>query len=73
MNIMKKIKTGIPGLDTLTTGGLPAARATLVVGRSGTGKTIFGLQTAAHFARAGVTRSPVPRVCAPPLPPACGH
>ncbi len=53
MNVMKKIKTGVPGFDVLSAGGLPVGRATLVVGRSGTGKTIFGLQTAAHMARNG--------------------
>jgi circadian clock protein KaiC len=50
---MKKVKTGVPGLDTLTAGGIPAGRSTLVVGRSGTGKTILGLQTACNIARTG--------------------
>src|SRR5690242_14585952 len=54
MSMMKKIRTGVPGFDVLSAGGLPAGRSTLVVGRSGTGKTIFGLQTAAHLARNGV-------------------
>jgi circadian clock protein KaiC len=44
---------GRPGFDVLTTGGLPAGRSTLVVGRSGTGKTILGLQVAAHMCRTG--------------------
>jgi len=44
MNMLKKIRTGLPGFDVLTTGGLPAGRSTLVAGRSGTGKTILGLQ-----------------------------
>ena len=52
--MMTKAKTGVPGFDTLTFGGLPVGRSTLVAGRSGTGKTIFGLQTAAHFARHGL-------------------
>jgi circadian clock protein KaiC len=51
MSAMKKIKTGVPGFDILTAGGLPEGRATLVVGRSGTGKTIFGLQVACFLAR----------------------
>ncbi len=46
-----KLTTGIPGFDLLTHGGIPEGRSTLVVGRSGTGKTVFGLQLAAHFAR----------------------
>ncbi|HXD17741.1 MAG TPA: circadian clock protein KaiC [Vicinamibacterales bacterium] len=51
--MMKKIRTGVPGFDVLTTGGLPAGRSTLVVGRSGTGKTVLGLQIAAHLCRTG--------------------
>jgi circadian clock protein KaiC len=54
MSMMSKVKTGVPGLDILTTGGLPAARATLVAGRSGTGKTILGLQAAAYMSRHGL-------------------
>ena len=49
-----KLTTGIPGFDILTHGGLPEGRSTLVTGRSGTGKTIFGLQVAAHFAENGI-------------------
>lgn len=54
MTMMTKVKTGVPGLDVLTAGGLPMGRTTLVVGRSGTGKTILGLQVAAHLGRTGV-------------------
>src|SRR5919202_2659001 len=46
-----KLTTGVPGFDILTHGGIPEGRSTLVVGRSGTGKTVFALQTAAHLAR----------------------
>jgi circadian clock protein KaiC len=49
-----KLTTGIPGFDILTHGGIPEGRSTLVVGRSGTGKTIFGLQVASHLARHNV-------------------
>src|SRR4029078_503728 len=49
-----KLTTGIPGFDILTHGGIPEGRATLVAGRSGTGKTIFALQLGAHPARAHV-------------------
>ena len=53
MSMLKKIRTGVPGFDVLTAGGLPVGRSTLVVGRSGTGKTILGLQVAAHLCRTG--------------------
>ena len=51
---IEKLTTGIPGFDILTHGGIPEGRSTLVVGRSGTGKTIFALQLAAHLARQGM-------------------
>jgi circadian clock protein KaiC len=51
---IEKIPTGVPGFDTISHGGIPKGRSTLVVGRSGTGKTIFGLQLAAHLSRHGV-------------------
>jgi circadian clock protein KaiC len=50
---INKLETAVPGLDILTNGGLPEGRATLVVGKSGTGKTIVGLQAAAHIAKEG--------------------
>src|SRR3954454_12542945 len=46
-----RLETGIPGFDSITNGGVPKGRATLVVGTSGTGKTIFGLQFLAAGAR----------------------
>src|SRR3954469_21213634 len=46
-----RLATGIPGFDSITKGGVPKGRATLVVGTSGTGKTIFGLQFLAAGAR----------------------
>lgn len=49
-----KLTTGIPGFDILTHGGIPEGRSTLVVGRSGTGKTVLALQMASHFARHGL-------------------
>lgn len=49
-----KLTTGVPGFDILTHGGIPEGRATLIAGRSGTGKTIMGLQIAAHLANHGV-------------------
>lgn len=41
---LNRVQTGIPGLDNLMEGGLPEGRAFLVVGSTGTGKTIFCLQ-----------------------------
>ena len=52
---MKKLKTGVPGLDILTLGGIPEGRATLITGKSGTGKTVVGLQVASNLARQGVS------------------
>ncbi|MEW6473593.1 MAG: circadian clock protein KaiC [Actinomycetota bacterium] len=41
---LRRLKTGIPGFDEITLGGLPARRTTLVRGTAGTGKTIFAAQ-----------------------------
>jgi circadian clock protein KaiC len=54
MSALKKLETGVPGLDVLTLGGIPEGRATLIAGRSGTGKTVMGLQIAANLARQGI-------------------
>jgi circadian clock protein KaiC len=40
-----KSLSGIEGFDRMTRGGLPHGRVTLVTGGSGSGKTVFGLQT----------------------------
>lgn len=48
-----KSPTGIEGLDHLTGGGLPARQTTLVLGSTGTGKTLLALQTLANAARRG--------------------
>jgi circadian clock protein KaiC len=40
-----KAPTGIEGFDQITRGGLPRGSSTLVTGGSGSGKTVFGLQT----------------------------
>lgn len=47
----ERLETGIPGFDAISGGGIAKGRATLVVGTSGTGKTIFGLQFLATGAR----------------------
>jgi circadian clock protein KaiC len=54
MSALKKLETGVPGLDTLTLGGIPEGRSTLITGKSGTGKTVIGLQTACNLARQGI-------------------
>jgi len=53
MTEVRKLATLVPGFDIITHGGLPEGRSTLVAGRSGTGKTILGLQIAANLARSG--------------------
>ena len=40
---LKKSLTGIPGLDEITDGGLPAGRPTLIAGGPGSGKTLLGI------------------------------
>jgi circadian clock protein KaiC len=39
-----KVKTGIPGLDSVVSGGLKSGRSVTVSGPPGSGKTTFGLQ-----------------------------
>ena len=47
---IEKVATGIPGFDIVAQGGLPSARATLVAGTAGSGKTVF----ATNFLAAGI-------------------
>ncbi|MHA2423913.1 MAG: ATPase domain-containing protein [Candidatus Thorarchaeota archaeon] len=47
---MNKLQTGIAGLDDLIGGGIPEGSTTLLSGRSGSGKTIFGIQYLYHGA-----------------------
>jgi len=54
MTALERVPTGIPGLDLLTRGGIPKHRATLITGRSGTGKSVLCLQLACTLARAGM-------------------
>lgn len=42
---LEKVPSGIAGLDTVTNGGLPRGRPTLVCGGPGSGKTLFAVQT----------------------------
>jgi circadian clock protein KaiC len=41
---LTKLATGIAGFDHIALGGLPVLRTTLVVGTTGSGKTLFGLE-----------------------------
>ena len=49
---MTKVTTGVPGLDKLLNGGIPAGKTVLVSGPAGTGKTTL----AAHFIEEGIRR-----------------
>jgi KaiC/GvpD/RAD55 family RecA-like ATPase len=40
----RRVPTGIPGLDPLIEGGLPAEKSYLLTGAAGTGKSIFCMQ-----------------------------
>jgi circadian clock protein KaiC len=51
MTSIRKVATGVAGLDAMLRGGIPEGRASLLAGRSGTGKTVLALQIAAHLAR----------------------
>ncbi|MFN2546904.1 MAG: circadian clock protein KaiC [Myxococcales bacterium] len=55
---LAKTPTGIPGLDEITGGGLPAGRPTLVCGTAGCGKTLiaveFLVRGATEFGEPGV-------------------
>ncbi|MBZ9675185.1 circadian clock protein KaiC [Mesorhizobium sp. ES1-1] len=50
--IVKK-RTGIPGFDEITEGGLPAVGVTAIVGDPGSGKTVFALQMLVNGFRRG--------------------
>jgi len=55
---MVTAKTGIPGLDEITGGGIPVGQTVLVSGTAGAGKTILACQ----FAYMGVTKYKEPAV-----------
>jgi circadian clock protein KaiC len=52
VDVSNKAASGIAGLDEITGGGLPQGRTTLLVGGSGSGKTILALQYLVHGAQA---------------------
>ncbi len=41
---MRRMKTGVPGLNNLIEGGFPHPSTVMLTGNSGTGKTMFGFQ-----------------------------
>ena len=41
---LQKERTGIPGFDEITKGGVPKGRPTLICGSAGAGKTLFGME-----------------------------
>ena len=51
MSILERISTGVPGLDSLIEGGIPKGSTLMVVGNSGSGKTIL----CSHFLYDGLT------------------
>jgi circadian clock protein KaiC len=55
---IRKAPTGIPGLDEITYGGLPAGRPTLICGSAGCGKTLMAME----FLVRGVTEFGEPGV-----------
>ena len=58
---LTKAPTGMVGFDSISLGGLPAGRPTLVCGAAGSGKTLFGVtflvNGAARFSEPGVFMS----------------
>jgi circadian clock protein KaiC len=48
---LKRISTGVPGLDSLIEGGIPKGNTAMIVGNPGTGKTIL----CSHFVYEGLT------------------
>ncbi len=53
--MIKRIESGVPGLDRLISGGLMEDSVTLVTGEAGTGKTIFCSQFLWHGLKKGET------------------
>jgi circadian clock protein KaiC len=51
MSTIRKVKTFISGFDTITYGGLPEHRISLVVGKQGCGKSVFGYEFLVNGAR----------------------
>ncbi len=52
-NLVERVQTGVPGLDTVLHGGLLKSGVYVVVGEPGTGKTILGNQLCFHHVKGG--------------------
>lgn len=50
---LERVSTGVPGLDEVLGGGIPARSITVVSGEPGSGKTVLALQMLFHAARQG--------------------
>jgi circadian clock protein KaiC len=50
---LEKVPTGIKGLDSITGGGFPKGRPTLICGSAGCGKTLLGMQFIINGAELG--------------------
>lgn len=48
---LARVSTGVPALDEVLGGGIPARSITVVAGEPGSGKTVFALQMLFHAAR----------------------
>ena len=46
--VVRRVRTGIPGLDEILYGGIPERNIVLVSGGPGTGKSIMGMQFLYH-------------------------
>ncbi len=55
---IERLRSGIPGLNLITHGGLPRNRLTLVAGTAGSGKTVF----AAQFLASGIVGEGAPGI-----------
>ncbi|MGC8730277.1 MAG: ATPase domain-containing protein [Candidatus Micrarchaeia archaeon] len=51
LSIVKRMKTGIAGLDKITEGGIPLNHQIIVNGNSGSGKTLLSLEVLYHNAK----------------------
>lgn len=50
---IRKVHTGISGLDTVLDGGLPEGRVSVFMGPSGAGKTVFAMHSLMHLIESG--------------------
>jgi len=53
LGVVEKLRTGIPGFDSIAAGGVPQGRTTLVSGTAGSAKTVFAAQFLVAGVRAG--------------------